>query len=103
MQGNAPHRPPERQSEGIRPRRANQSFPTRSTPCRRKFLLAFAEHGEVEGDKVTGRAPEARQVHDALSGQTFPTRKSSPPWRLTASRSSYLAGRTGPHRQLIAR
>jgi hypothetical protein len=30
-----------------------------------KILLAFAEHGEVE---VTGRAPEARQVHDALSG-----------------------------------
>jgi hypothetical protein len=30
--------------------------------------LAFAEHGEVEGDKVTGRAPEAQQVLDALSG-----------------------------------
>jgi transaldolase len=33
-----------------------------------KILLAFAEHGEVEGDKVTGRAPEAQQVDDALSG-----------------------------------
>jgi transaldolase len=33
-----------------------------------KALLAFAEHGEVEGDKVTGRAPEPQQVHDARSG-----------------------------------
>jgi transaldolase len=31
-------------------------------------LLAFAEHGEVEGDKVTCTAPEAQQVLDALSG-----------------------------------
>jgi transaldolase len=30
--------------------------------------LAFTEHGQVEGRQVTGRAPEAQQVHDALSG-----------------------------------
>ena len=30
--------------------------------------MAFAEHGEVEGDKVTGAALEAQQVLDAISG-----------------------------------
>lgn len=31
-----------------------------------KTLHAFADHGEVEGDKVTGTAPEAQQVFDDL-------------------------------------
>ncbi|EFQ84107.1 transaldolase [Aeromicrobium marinum DSM 15272] len=31
-----------------------------------KTLLAFADHGEVEGDTVSGRAAEARAVIDAL-------------------------------------
>jgi transaldolase len=33
-----------------------------------KTLEAFADHGEVEGDKVSGRSAEAQQVFDALSG-----------------------------------
>jgi transaldolase len=33
-----------------------------------KTLLAFAEHGEVHGDRVTGTAEEAQQVFDALAG-----------------------------------
>jgi transaldolase len=32
-----------------------------------KTLLAFADHGEVRGDTVTGRAAEARQVFDELT------------------------------------
>ena len=32
-----------------------------------KTLEAFADHGEVEGDQVTGRAGEAQQVFDALA------------------------------------
>jgi transaldolase len=31
-----------------------------------KTLLAFADHGEVHGDRVTGRAAEAQEVFDAL-------------------------------------
>ena len=31
-----------------------------------KTLLAFADHGEVLGDRVTGRAKEAQEVFDAL-------------------------------------
>src|SRR6478735_12512980 len=31
-----------------------------------KTLLAFADHGEVEGDKVTGTAGQAQEVFDAL-------------------------------------
>jgi transaldolase len=31
-----------------------------------KTLLAFADHGEVEGDKVTGTAAQAQEVFDAL-------------------------------------
>ncbi len=31
-----------------------------------KTLRAFAEHGEVEGDRVTGRAAEAQKVFDDL-------------------------------------
>jgi transaldolase len=31
-----------------------------------KTLMAFADHGEVEGDKVTGSAAEAQEVFDAL-------------------------------------
>ena len=31
-----------------------------------KTLLAFGEHGEVEGDKVTGTAAQAQEVFDAL-------------------------------------
>jgi transaldolase len=31
-----------------------------------KTLLAFADHGEVLGDRVTGRAAEAQEVFDAL-------------------------------------
>jgi len=31
-----------------------------------KTLQAFADHGEVEGDKVTGTAAAAQQVFDAL-------------------------------------
>ncbi|GAA0903417.1 transaldolase [Pseudonocardia zijingensis] len=31
-----------------------------------KSLLAFADHGEVHGDRVTGRAAEAQEVFDAL-------------------------------------
>jgi transaldolase len=31
-----------------------------------KTMQAFADHGEVEGDKVTGTGPEAQQVFDAL-------------------------------------
>jgi transaldolase len=31
-----------------------------------KTLQAFADHGVVEGDKVTGTGPEAQQVFDAL-------------------------------------
>jgi transaldolase len=33
-----------------------------------RTLLAFAEHGEMEGDKVTGTALEAPHVLDTLSG-----------------------------------
>jgi transaldolase len=33
-----------------------------------KTLLAFADHGEVEGDKVTGTAAQAQEVFDALEG-----------------------------------
>src|SRR2546423_2287579 len=32
-----------------------------------KTMLAFAEHGEVSGDTVTGRAAEAQQVFDELA------------------------------------
>jgi transaldolase len=31
-----------------------------------KTMLAFADHGEVKGDRVTGLAPEAQEVFDAL-------------------------------------
>jgi transaldolase len=31
-----------------------------------KTMLAFADHGEVHGDRVTGRASEAQEVFDAL-------------------------------------
>ena len=31
-----------------------------------KTLLAFADHGEVEGDRVTGTAAQAQEVFDAL-------------------------------------
>jgi transaldolase len=31
-----------------------------------KTMQAFADHGEVKGDQVTGRADEAREVIDAL-------------------------------------
>jgi transaldolase len=31
-----------------------------------KTLMAFADHGEVEGDKVTGAAAQAQEVFDAL-------------------------------------
>jgi transaldolase len=31
-----------------------------------KTLMAFADHGEVEGDKVTGTAAQAQEVFDAL-------------------------------------
>jgi len=58
-----------------------------------KILLAFAAHGEVEGDKVTGRAPEAQQVRDALSGVGIPAGRSSP-WRLTAARGYSVVGRS---------
>jgi transaldolase len=33
-----------------------------------KTMEAFADHGEVEGDQVTGRAEEAQAVFDALTG-----------------------------------
>jgi transaldolase len=33
-----------------------------------KTLRAFAEHGDVEGDKVTGKAAEAQRVFDDLAG-----------------------------------
>ncbi|MCH1866742.1 transaldolase [Nocardioides sp. CFH 31398] len=33
-----------------------------------KTMDAFADHGEVTGDQVTGRAEEAQQVFDALEG-----------------------------------
>jgi len=33
-----------------------------------KTLDAFADHGEVEGDKVTGKAAEAQAVFDQLAG-----------------------------------
>jgi transaldolase len=33
-----------------------------------KTLLAFGDHGEVHGDRVTGTAAEAQQVFDALAG-----------------------------------
>jgi transaldolase len=33
-----------------------------------KTMDAFADHGEVEGDQVSGRADEAQQVFDALAG-----------------------------------
>ncbi len=32
-----------------------------------KTMQAFADHGEVEGDKVTGTAPQAQQVMDSLA------------------------------------
>ena len=32
-----------------------------------KTLEAFADHGEVEGDAVTGKAGEAQQVFDRLA------------------------------------
>lgn len=32
-----------------------------------KTLAAFADHGEVEGDRVTGRAAEAQEVFDRLA------------------------------------
>src|SRR4029453_19314846 len=32
-----------------------------------KTLEAFADHGEVEGDRVTGRAAEAQEVFDRLA------------------------------------
>jgi transaldolase len=32
-----------------------------------KTLLAFADHGTVDGDKVTGTAPEVQRVLDALA------------------------------------
>ena len=54
-----------------------------------KILLAFAEHGEVEGDKVTGMAPEAQQVLDAVSGVGISYQEVVAALeRLTASRSS---------------
>jgi transaldolase len=31
-----------------------------------KTLMAFADHGDVEGDQVTGRAADAQEVFDAL-------------------------------------
>jgi transaldolase len=31
-----------------------------------KTLMAFADHGEVDGDQVTGRAGDAQEVFDAL-------------------------------------
>jgi transaldolase len=31
-----------------------------------KTMLAFADHGEVHGDRVTGTAAEAQEVFDAL-------------------------------------
>jgi transaldolase len=31
-----------------------------------KTLLAFADHGEVQGDQVTGTAAQAQEVFDAL-------------------------------------
>ena len=31
-----------------------------------KTLLAFADHGEVDGDQVTGTAAQAQEVFDAL-------------------------------------
>jgi transaldolase len=34
-----------------------------------KTLLAFADHGEVDGDKVTGTGPQAQQVFDAIAAQ----------------------------------
>jgi transaldolase len=33
-----------------------------------KTLLAFADHGEVDGDQVTGTAAQAQGVFDALEG-----------------------------------
>ena len=33
-----------------------------------KTMEAFADHGEVEGDRVTGRAAEAQEVFDRLAG-----------------------------------
>jgi transaldolase len=33
-----------------------------------KTLLAFADHGEVKGDQVTGKAAEAQEVFDQLDG-----------------------------------
>ena len=32
-----------------------------------KTLEAFADHGEVEGDRVTGTADEAQEVFDGLA------------------------------------
>ena len=32
-----------------------------------KTLEAFADHGEVEGDQVTGRSGDAQQVFDQLA------------------------------------
>ena len=32
-----------------------------------KTMEAFADHGEVEGDRVTGRAAEAQEVFDRLA------------------------------------
>jgi transaldolase len=33
-----------------------------------KTMQAFADHGEVKGDRVTGLADEARQVFEDLEG-----------------------------------
>ena len=34
-----------------------------------KTMQAFADHGEIRGDRVTGTAPQAQQVFDALAAQ----------------------------------
>jgi transaldolase len=36
-----------------------------------KTMEAFADHGEVRGDQVTGRAADAQEVFDQLAGIDF--------------------------------
>ena len=57
-----------------------------------KTLNAFADHGEVHGDTVTGFATDAQEVIDGLKPSASPTTRWSRPWNQKGSRNSRCPG-----------